>query len=65
LVLYVADYKLGQLRELSLEGEIRKIFTGLQGPMGITQAPNGDLCIAEMRGGRISCYSLASLGLEE
>jgi hypothetical protein len=62
--LFVADYKLGQLRELSLDGKIRQMFEGLEGPMGITQAPNGDFCVAEMTGARISCYSLASLGLE-
>jgi hypothetical protein len=62
--IWVADYADGTLRYLSVEGEVLKFYTGLQGPMGITQAPNGDLCIAEMLGGRISCYSLESLELE-
>jgi hypothetical protein len=62
--LLVADYKLGQLREYTFDGELKQIFEGLQGPMGITQAPNGDLCIAEMTGARVSCYSLTSLNLE-
>jgi hypothetical protein len=60
----VVDYKLGELHYLSQDGQTFHVFTGLQGPMGITQGPDGDICIAEMRGGRISCYSLASLGLE-
>jgi hypothetical protein len=63
-VLLVSDFSLGQLRIYTLNKELKQIYTGLQGPMGIAQAPNGDLCIAEMRGARISCYSLASLGLE-
>ncbi len=62
--LLIADYKLGQLHESTFEGKPKQIFTGLQGPMGITQTPNGDICIAEMRGARVSCYSLSSLGLE-
>jgi hypothetical protein len=60
----VADYARGELYQLDLNGNTKAVYTGLQGPMGIAQAPNGDLCIAEMLGGRISCYSLASLGLE-
>jgi hypothetical protein len=63
-VLLVSDFNLGQLRIYTLNKELKQIYTGLQGPMGITQAPNSDLCIAEMLGGLISCYSLASLGLE-
>lgn len=61
---WVADYREGSLRKLKNTGEVEVMYTGLQGPMGMEQAPNGDLCIAEMLGGRISCYSLASLGLE-
>jgi hypothetical protein len=62
--LWVADYATGELYQLDINGNTKAIYQGLQGPMGITQAPNGDLCIAEMIGARVSCYSLASLGLD-
>jgi hypothetical protein len=63
--LWVADSATGELFRLALtDGSVLSHFTGLQGPMGIAQSPKGDLCIAEMRAARISCYSLASLGLE-
>jgi hypothetical protein len=62
--LWVADYATGELYQLNTNGYTKAVYQGLQGPMGITKAPNGDLCIAEMTGARISCYSLASLGLE-
>lgn len=61
--LWVADYVKGELYHLGMNGNTKAIYQGLQGPMGITQAPNGDICVAEMRGARISCYSLASLSL--
>jgi hypothetical protein len=62
--IWVVDYSRGELYQLNMNGQVLAVFQGLAGPMGIKQAPNGDLCIAEMLGGRISCYSLASLGLE-
>jgi hypothetical protein len=62
--LLVADYQLGELKVVSLTGNILRSLSGLRGPMSVKQAPSGDICIAEMLGGRISCYSLASLGLE-
>ncbi len=62
--LLVADYQLGELKVISLTGDVLRSFTGLRGPMSVKQAPNGDICVAEMLGGYISCYASASLGLE-
>jgi hypothetical protein len=62
--LWVVDYERGVLYRLDMNGKVTATYAGLQGPTGIKQAPNGDLCIAEMRGARISCYSLTSLGIK-
>lgn len=57
----VADYYAGELLELSVQGEVLHIFRGFEGPMGMTRAPNGDLCVAEPLGGRIHCFPLEVL----
>ena len=58
---WVADYRRGELHRLSNSGESLTVYGGLKGPMGLTRAPNGDLCVAEMLAGRIRCFSLEVL----
>lgn len=58
---FVADFYAGELLEINNQGRILHRFGGLEGPMGMAQAPDGDLCVAEMLGGRIRCFSLQTL----
>ncbi len=59
--LLVTDYRLGELQELSLDGELLGTYGGFEGPMGLAQAPNGDMCVAEMVARRIRCFPLELL----
>ncbi len=58
---WLADHRRGELLEISLQGKVLHTFKGLEGPMGMAKAPNGDICVAEMLGGRIRCFSLVVL----
>ena len=62
--LYIADYHGGTLNLVSLAGETLTSFLGLEGPMDLALSPQGEVCIAEMLGGRVSCYDLDELVLE-
>lgn len=53
--LFVADYLDGVIRVFSLEGELLGEVQGFEGPMGAALAPSGDICVAEMDAGRITC----------
>lgn len=59
--LLVADFLNNSVSEISLEGEVLNTYPGFEGPMGIKQAPNGDICVAEYVAGHISCYTLEML----
>lgn len=58
---FMADYYTGELLEISMQGDVLHTFRGLEGPMGMARAPNGDLCVAEMLGGRVRCFALSTL----
>lgn len=53
--LFVADYLDGVIWVFSLEGELLGEVSGFEGPMGAALAPSGDICVAEMDAGRITC----------
>lgn len=53
--LYVADYLTGEIHVYTHSGDRLNSIDGFGGPMGMAQAPNGDICVAEMDGGQIRC----------
>lgn len=57
----VGDYRTGYLHLLNKKGKPLALFTGLAGPMGMALSPEGEICIAEMLGDRVSCYDTETL----